>query len=385
MSTVANQTTPTPTDEPVPKTQVVSLSIAGNVHSDWTGLWVDSDLKVPADAFEFTLGLKQKSKIPADVRKGARVQVRIDDAVVLQGRLDARMHKLSRVGCGATHSVTLRGRDDAGTLLDCSSSIKSTQKLTLMQVVDQIVKPLGITQVKFLGDKQYTHDKISVEPGETAACVLDKACEANGVAWWLAPDGTLTIGGPDYEAPPVATLRLKYDNNLTNVEEVEEDDCIEGVYSELTILGQSHGGKAGKGKNQKSCTTDPNIDNWHRPKIVIDPDCQDLAVAGTRAKKLMADGRLGGYTLKAVVKGYYTEGGVLWTPGQRIECDFEPLDTHAVFFLMARRFYVNRGCGGKYTALTLKEDGAWVPEAKKTKSKNKPARKVRKSIEKDLK
>jgi prophage tail gpP-like protein len=365
------------------KPQVVTLSVAGQMHGDWTNLWVDSDLKIPADAFEFGLGLQHKSRLPADVRKGARVQVRIDDVVVMQGRLDARTHKLSRVGGGASHCVTLRGRDDAASLLDCSAPIKSTQKLNLMQVVEQMVKPLGISKIKFLGDKQYTHDKISVEPGESGADVLNKACEANGVAWWIAPDGTLTIGGPDYEAPPVATLRLKYEQNLTNVEEVEEEDCIDGVYSELTILGQSHGGKKGKGANQKAHATDPNID-WYRPKIVVDPDIQDAAVAATRSKKLMADGRLGGYTLKVIVNGFYTEGGVLWAAGQRIECDFEPLDTHAVFFLMARRFYVNRGCGGKYTQLTIKEDKMWVPDAKKPKSGGKKARKVRKSIDKDL-
>lgn len=363
--------------------EVVSLSVGGKVHSDWTGLWVDSDLKVPADAFEFSVGLQHRRTLPAEVRKGARVLVHIDGELVMQGRVDARTHKLSRVGGGAVHDVTLRGRDDAATLLDCSAPVKTTQKLTLVQVVEQIVKPLGIAQVRFLGDKQRTHDKVSVEPGETGADVLDRACEANGVAWWFDPNGVLVIGGPDYDAPPVATLRLMYDNNLTNVEEVEEDDSIEGVYSELTVLGQSHGGKAGKGSNQKAVAKNPNID-WYRPKVVVDHDCQDVAMAATRAKKLNADGHLGGYTLKVVVRGYYTEGGVLWKPGQRVECDFEPFDTHAVFFLMARRFYVSRGGGGKYTLLTLKEDKAWVPEARKPKKAHKKARRVRKSIEKDL-
>lgn len=365
-----------------PKPQVMSLLIAGKVHADWTTLWVDSDLLIPADAFEFSLGVKAKTPLTQEVRKGARVQVRIDDTVVMHGRLDGRSHTVSRQGGGATHTVQLRGRDDMATLVDCSAPVKSMKELTLMQVVEQIAKPLGITKIKFIGDKQYTHEKVSIEPGESGWDALSKACEANGVAAWFEPDGTLTIGGPDYDVPPVATLRLKYDDDLSNVMEVAEEDNIDGVFSELTVLGQSHGGKKGKGANQKSHATDPNID-WYRPKIVVDGDCQDGAVAGTRARKLLADGRLNGYTLKVVVKGYYTEGGVLWQPLQRIECEFEPMDTHAVFFLMARRFYQTRE-GGKYTVLTIKEDGVWVLDARKKKAKKGKARKVRKSIEKDI-
>ena len=367
----------------VSKPQIVSLIVGGKVHADFTNLWVDSDLLVPADAFDFSLGVKAKTPLTQEVRKGARVQVRIDDTVVMQGRLDGRAHTVSRQGGSATHSIQLRGRDDMATLVDCSAPIKSMKELTLMQVVEQIAKPMGITKIKFVGDKQYTHEKISIEPGESGWDALAKACEANGVAAWFEPDGTLTIGGPDYEVPPVAVLRLKYDNNLTNVLEVSEDDNIDGVYSELTVLGQSHGGKKGKGANQKSHATDPNID-WPRPKIVVDGDCQDGAVAGTRARKLLADGRMNGYTLKVIVKGYYTEGGLLWQPLQRVECDFEPMDTHAVFILMARRFYMTRD-GGKYTQLTLKEDGVWVIDARKKKAKGKKARRVRKSIEKDIK
>ena len=366
-----------------PKPQIVQLLINGQVHADWTDLWVDSDLLTPADAFEFGLGVKGKTKLPAEVRKGAKVQVRVDDAVVMQGRLDARTHTISRRDGGGTHTVRLRGRDDMATLVDCSAPVKSMQNLTLMQIVEQIVKPLGISKIKFIGDKQYTAEKISVEPGESAWEALNKACEANGVAAWFAPDGTLTIGGPDYDAPPVAVLRLMYDNNLSNVIEVVEDDSINGVYSEITVLGQSHGGKKGKGANHKAQATDPNID-WYRPKVAIESDCQDAKVATSRARKLLADGRLGGYTLDVLVPGYYTEGGVLWTPGQRVECQFEPLDTHAVFFLIGRKFAQDRQ-GGKYTRLKIKEDKMWVLDAKKPKQKKTgKARKVRKSIEKEI-
>ena len=245
-----------------PKPQIVQLLINGQVHADWTDLWVDSDLLTPADAFEFGLGVKGKTKLPAEVRKGAKVQVRVDDAVVMQGRLDARTHTISRRDGGGTHTVRLRGRDDMATLVDCSAPVKSMQNLTLMQIVEQIVKPLGISKIKFIGDKQYTAEKISVEPGESAWEALNKACEANGVAAWFAPDGTLTIGGPDYDAPPVAVLRLMYDNNLSNVIEVVEDDSINGVYSEITVLGQSHGGKKGKGANHKAQATDPGFRRW---------------------------------------------------------------------------------------------------------------------------
>lgn len=371
---------PTPT-----KKQEVTLSVAGNVHSEWLGLWVDSDLKVPADAFEFGIGSRHRVKLSADVSKGARCEIRIDGELVMRGRLDGRTHAIARFNGAKIHTISLRGRDDCATLVDCSAPIKSSTKVTLMQVVEQYIKPMGVTQIKFVGDKQYTHEKISTEPGETAWDILSKACEANGVAAWFEPSGVLTIGGPDYDTPPVMVLREKYDDNLTNVESIEEDDNINGVYSEITVLGQSHGGAKGKGKNQlKAQASDPNID-WPRPKIVVDADCQDAKIAGTRAKKLMADGRLDGYTLKVKVKGFYTDSGVLWAPGQRVECEFDSLDTHAVFFLMARRFYVERGGSGKYTELTLKEDKMWVLDAKKPKAAGGKARRVRKSIDKDLK
>ncbi|RAP64300.1 hypothetical protein WKI72_12895 [Candidatus Erwinia dacicola] len=48
--------------------------------------------------------------------------------------------------------------------------------------------------------------KVSPEPGDSAWDALKRVAEMSGLWPWMAPDGTLIIGGPDYSATPVDTL-----------------------------------------------------------------------------------------------------------------------------------------------------------------------------------
>ncbi|MBY6285833.1 phage tail protein, partial [Neisseria subflava] len=90
--------------------------------------------------------------------------------------------------------------------------------------------------------------------------------------------------------------------------------------------------------------------------------------AERKAKKRLADSRLEGLTITAVVQGHRTDDGTLWQPGQRINVLSEPDGIDSVYFLMARTFVGGRGQGTE-TVLTLKEDGAWVLDADPPKKK----------------
>lgn len=335
----------------------VSLLVGGKVHSQWSHYEIDSDLLIPADAWQVGLGLP-KGTFPPQVTEGAAVQVRIGRDTVLSGRIDDIDETVDKT----SHTLMINGRDGAAVLTDCSAPVFTAKQVTLAEVVANVVKPLGISKIRIDAARSRTAEKISVEPGDTAWDTLVNAAEANGLWPWFEPDGTLVIGGPDYSKPPVATLILRRDGKGNNVESLRRTRSMAERYSDITVLGQAHGTALENGKHAlKSTARDTGVATY-RPRIVVDHDAENLETTRARARKLLSDSRLKGFTLVARVKGHRSSDGVLWQPGQRIHVVSEPHEIDAVFFLMARKFQGGRG-QATITLLTLKEDGVWVLDA----------------------
>lgn len=347
----------------------VSLLIGGKTHREWSSYDIDSDLLIPADAWQVELGLPEGIPPPElgkGVKAGALVEVKIGNDTVMKGFVDDIVHNITH----GQHTLSMSGRDQAGILLDCSAPIFTKKQCTLQEIVDNVVKELSIKNVVIRADKTVKAEKVNVEPGASAWDTLVQAAEANGLWPWFEPDGTLVVGGPDYNVPESATLLLRKSGTGNNVISLSMTDSVSKRYSEVTVLGQSHGTAQGKGKNNLKNTEKDEDITIHRPRIVIDPDVENDEMARTKARKLIADSRLEGFTLTAVVKGHRNSDGVLWNPGQRIHVVSEPHGLDRVFFLMARKFQGGRG-QGTTTTLTLKEDGVWVLDAKPSAKANK--------------
>lgn len=342
----------------------VSLLIGGKAHSGWTSYEIDSDLLIPADAWRVELGMPA-GEIPPIVTEGALVQVRIGGDVVMSGRIDDIEDSIDK----HSHTLSISGRDGAAILTDCSAPIFTAKQASLAEVVASVVRPLGITRIRIDAASTVTAEKVSVEPGDTAWDTLVHAAEANGLWPWFEPDGTLVIGGPDYSKPPVATLVLRRSGKGNNVISLRRSRSMAERYSEITVLGQSHGTASQASKHAlKSTVRDTGV-AVYRPRIVIDHDAASAASAQARGRKLLSDSRLKGFTLQARVHGHRTSDGALWQPGQRIHVISEPHGIDEVFFLMARKFIGGRP-HGTITQLTLKEDGVWVLDAHPHKRKH---------------
>lgn len=194
-------------------------------------------------------------------------------------------------------------------------------------------------------------------------------------------------------------------NNLLSL---TDESSMERSYSQLTVLAQGHAHSTNNKKelgivDVDSVTTatvaedddtaiemetgiaetgqhglqyiveDPTV-TYYRPQVVVMHDADDLDQVRYRARKMMADARLEGYSLIARVQGHRTSDGVLWEPGQRIHVISEPHGIDAVYFLMGREFTGGRP-GGTVTTLRLKEDGVWIPDAWPKKKKARKGRK----------
>ena len=336
----------------------VTLMINGKTHGQWTNYDIVSDLLTPADDFSVTLG-RPVDAVPTAVKEGDKVEVRVGGDTVLSGRID-RVHTTTEKG---NKTLTIQGRDDAGILLDCSAPLFNAQDMDLNQIIEKIVKPLGLSKIRIDAAKTNKTHKVQIEPGSRAWDALLEYAEANGLWPWLDPDGTLVVGGPDYTAAPVAELVLRTNGQNNNIKRLEVNRDMAARYSEVTVLGQSHTGK----HNIKATVKDESL-KLNRPLIVTEPDVDSQAEAERKAKKRLADSRLEGLTITAVVQGHRTDDGTLWQPGQRINVLSEPDGIDAVYFLMARTFVGGRGQGTE-TILTLKEDGAWVLDADPPKKK----------------
>lgn len=341
----------------------VTLLINGKTHGQWTNYDIVSDLLTPADDFSVTLG-RPVDAVPTAVKEGDKVEVRVGGDTVLSGRID-RVHTTTEKG---NKTLTIQGRDDAGILLDCSAPLFNAQDMDLNQIIEKIVKPLGLSKIRIDASKTNKTHKVQIDPGSRAWDALTQYAEANGVWPWMEPDGTLVVGGPDYTTAPVAELVLRVSGDNNNIKSLEVERNMAARYSEVTVLGQSHTGK----HNIKATVKDESL-KLSRPLIVTEPDVDSQAEAERKAKKRLADSRLEGLTITAVVQGHRTDDGTLWQPGQRINVLSEPDGIDSVYFLMARTFTGGRGQPTE-TVLILKEDGAWVLDADPPKKSGKTKR-----------
>jgi prophage tail gpP-like protein len=342
---------------PTPVKEDVELLIGGKVHRDWSSYEIDSDVLTPADGWAVSLGLNE-GKIPPDVVEGAPVKVLVGGELVLTGYVDDIDHSVSKT----SHTFSMSGRDLAADLVDCSAPIFTAKLVSLQQVASKITSLFRIKAPLIDADLTRVREKISIEPGDTAWDALARAAEANGLWPWFEPDGTLVVGGPDYSTPVVATLILRRDGDGNNVLSLAKHNSMNGRYSKVTVYGQTPGTDTEQGKpNQHGAWSDDGVIR-HRPKIVVDHECDSPAVCRDRAHKIISDSRLNGLTLSAVVQGHRIAEGQLWKPMQRIHVISEPHEIDGVFFLMTRKFTRNRHDGTR-TALTLKEDGVWVIDA----------------------
>lgn len=352
-------------NNPIPS---IRLSIGGLSHDTWDGWSIESDLLTPADAFELEIHTKQGSRLPSVVSEGAPCSLTLDGDRVLTGQIDEYEHDVSRRGI----SIRINGRDRAAPLVDCSAPFVSMKEASLDQIIDQVVKPLGAYQVEIRAEKAKTRRRIQIEPGQTAWEALLQVAEANGLWPWVEPDGRLVIGGPDYTTPPVGVLILREDGVGNNVERLSVRRSIANRYSQITVLGQ-HGqyendGLDTKRSHMRSVIEDETLARRgiFRPKVVIDSSSENQDMATTRARKLLADSRLEGFEIRAIIKGHRSQSGKVWTPGQRVVVRSEPHGLNDTYFLMSRTLRLSRG-EGEITELRLREDKMWVLDGNKVK------------------
>lgn len=353
---------------PVESLEQIRLAIGSHAHELWDGWSVESDLLTPADAFELELYTRDSGPIPTQLQEGAPCTLSLSNDRVLSGVVDEIELDISR----QNRTIRITGRDNAAALVDCSTPFVSMREVGLADIIKEVVKPLGIAQIEIRAASSKTRKRVQIEPGQSAWEVLLQVAEANGLWPWFEPDGRLVVGGPDYSSAPVATLILRNDGQGNNVQRLSVRRSMPGRYSQVTVLGQhgqydNDGYDSSRGKLKTVVSDDVLARRGiFRPKVVVDSSCENQDMSQARARKLLADSRLEGLEIRAVVMGHRAGNGAVWAPGQRINVFSEPHGLNATYFLMARTLRLTRR-EGAITELRLREDKTWVLDGNPSK------------------
>lgn len=366
------------------ETEAPTILIDGHAHNDWLQYSLDSDLFTPADAWTMSLGMPADA-VPSWLRPWVEVEVRLGDDPVMVGRLDTLHKHISATEA----SLALAGRDSAGILLDCSAPLFVRREVTLPEVCDLVVRPLGIERIDVRVGKA-TFKKIAVEPGMTAWEALRQAAETAGLWPWFTPDGVLRVAAPDDNAPVSAELILELPSSRqsstagdtsedagetassslarapdeqaatarTNVLSLTVEENAARRYSEITVLGQTVGTENAEADNTIRAVVRDDDFPFSRPLVRNGGHVDSLDGALAQARKLKNDGLLDSLTVTAKVFGHRNASGGLWEPGQRIHVH-APLPGLDQDMLLARRTFTG-GPDGSLTMLTLKPWGCWT-------------------------
>lgn len=357
------------TDNSYPFDNEIVVEIEGKQHKSWKSYEIDSDFLIPADSFSFNIGLPAEStQIPNYTGKTAKVL--INDELVLTGIIDTTRHNISK----GNRTFLLNGRDKAAILLDCSAPQINVKGLTVLQAIEQIVKPLGVTNVQLKAESNPILDKVDINVGESAWQAIMNCANSAGLHCWFEPDGVLIVGGADYSTPPVATLCCNKSGDKNNVLEASLMFDYSQSYSHITFLAQRHGRSNDESKHDLKWVYEAENAPSYKPKTIVIADVENLEALQKKAKKFISDSLLEQFDLTLIVADHKTASGELWRPGQRVHVICEEYGIDAIFFLMGRRFMLTK-FGGTQTELRLKEDGVWTPDAYAAKSEKARKRK----------
>jgi prophage tail gpP-like protein len=334
----------------------ISLAIGGEAHAHWDSWSVESDLRTPADGFELALHTQDTARLSELLVAGSACTLSLGADRVLTGWIDEVIHEVSRAGV----TIKVTGRDAAAILVDSTPPFICMHDAGLLEVVEQIARPLGITRVDIHNVDPKNSKRVQLAPTQKAWDAIKAVAETNNLWPWMEADGRLVIGVPDYSSAPADTLLLRLDGVGNNVSNLSVRRSYADRYSHVFVYGQ-HGQYTSEnydfaGNRVAAAFQDKTMVRY-RPTTVEAP-VQNQQHADQVARDQIANSRLEGLEIQAVVQGHRTAAGDLWTPGQRVIVRSEPHDLDATFFLMSRKLSLSRS-SGPTTLLRLVEDKVW--------------------------
>ncbi len=334
----------------------VALWLGERGWSGWTEVSIDRGIDTVAGSFDLTITDKYRTGVVGiAIEEGAQCQVTLGGVPLITGYVDAVRRSLS----AEAHSISIRGRDKAADLVDCSAinAPGSWSNQRLEAIAREIAKPFGVSiDVKVDTGKPFT--KFALQPGETAWAAIERMARYRGVIAWSAGDGTIVLGNPD---SGLVTGQLIEGVNILSA---DRESDLSQRFSAYTLKGQASGSDSRNGRTttQVKAEAQDNGVKRYRPMIVIGGEQSDTASLTRRAKWEAQTRAARGETLQVTVPGWYvgsSADSAIWQAGARTAVSIPTLGVEAALLVERVRF-ARDGENGTTTDLALVPPDAWA-------------------------
>jgi prophage tail gpP-like protein len=338
---------------------IVQLKVGGQIYTGWTAVSIDRELGAPSGSFSLSVteqwpGSQATHRIPP----GLPFQLAIDDTPLITGWTD----DIDPSYDSTSHTVSIKGRDRTGDLVDCSAIVDGSggwNGVSVMDIARVLLKPYGIaikSSVAITDKVLAGHD---IQMGESVWECLERALRLYGVT--AMPDGLgnllLTVPGA---GPALAELKL-------GGAILSASGSLSGkdTFSDYYVLGQFPGGGDTYSDPRVSNgafahAKDPNVTRY-RP-LIVSVECntvsQDFLPRRAKWEAAHRSGKARNCTIK--VQGWRDAKGAIYEPNSMVRVEDDFLGLHESLLVSGVKLALDDG--GKVTDLKCTRLSAFVPE-----------------------
>lgn len=328
----------------------VGLRVNGSEHTGWKSASVTRSIEALAPGFDLTVW--DDTNLPINEE---------DECVVVLGN--------DRVCVGIVDTVeptfdSLRvsGRDALGDLVDCSADLGKWEftNQTVAGMVKKVCAPFRIAVSVQSGLTFPTPPaKFSIDPGDTAYDVIERACRLAGVLAVSDGRGGLLLMRPGTER--AATALVQGENLLPGSRSTF--DATER-FSTYKVLGQHRGSDDFMGASAARVTgtaRDANVRRSHRVRVIRPEGNVTAELAKKRAQWEATVRAARGDAATLVVQGWRQGNGQLWAPGLLVPVKAPKLRLDGDMLITQVRYSVSDD-SGTTTEISVKRPDAFAPE-----------------------
>lgn len=291
----------------------IGLVIDSREWTGWQAVQIVRGLTQAASTFALSMTQYQPEgmSLPAPIRAGADVSIRVDDNTALTGFIDTSRVVIDAGG----YSIDISGRSRTARLIRSSDRAGkgAYRNITMLSLASVIAKPHGIT-VKTVGwAGNDIVRQVELTPGDTAFAAIERAARQVGCLVTDDSTGNLCLVKVSDTAQD---FRLRYGEAQVSSWQYTDDASDRATL--YRVIGQSAGSNSAFGDSTSSCKGSAADPDWTSQEIVLtlraegnatNADCEKRAQWEAKVRRSKAQ------TLLVTTPTWRSPGGAIWTPG----------------------------------------------------------------------